>query len=162
MDQVVNPVEREVRLPTRLIRGGQYGGTDFRGRDFIGVDVEGAKFDNCNFEGVSLVGANLNHCSFRGANLTRACLRDAMLYGLDICGTVGMMGGMTRTDGHIFYAVMGWPDLMIKAGCRWFDIETARDHWRNHEESRAIVGCLEVMARAKGWRPLYNPKYNVD
>lgn len=88
-------------------------GTDLRGCAFVGADLRKARFQNANLEGTDFSGANLagtNFCFARlvgtnlktsgckdtlfvFANMTNAsvdedCLRDAVLFGANLSGTV--------------------------------------------------------------------------
>ena len=66
----------------------------------------------------------------------------------------------TRSDGHTFLITKDKDDnLVIIAGCRYFTIEQAREHWSQTrggtplgDESLAIVDHLERMATIRGWR----------
>ena len=49
-------------------------------------------------------------------------------------------------------------NLMVRAGCRYFSIADAREHWAKTrgdtvlgDESQALVSHLEAMARIAGW-----------
>lgn len=126
--------------------GGAYGRMDLRGYGLACENLVGAKFTTSNLEGMDLHGADLNYCDFSGANLWAVNLRDCNLYGINICGTRGIVGGIYRSDGYPFYAVLGWPELMIKAGCRWMSISDARSHWKRSLETPVILDCLEKLA----------------
>lgn len=43
----------------------------------------------------------------------------------------------------------------IGAGCRWFTLAEAREHWQNHEQDRALTLCLlesaAAIAKHNGW-----------
>ena len=146
----LKPVLKPAPSPIHFNRNGNYSGIDLRPYAGLLSDVEGSDFTNCNMEGMNLRSINFNRCIFRGANLMGVDLRDASLYGVDICGTRGLIGGIYRSDGHVFFAVMGHPPLMIKAGCRWMGLAEARDHWMHSDETIAILKCLEALAEARG------------
>ena len=65
----------------------------------------------------------------------------------------------TRSDGYTFLVTKDKNDkLVIIAGCRYFTIEQARQHWSQTrggtplgDESLAIVDHLERMATIRGW-----------
>ena len=63
---------------------------------------------------------------------------------------------------------LGWADgyrkcvaqvegvAMVGAGCRWFTLADALEHWGNHKEDRSTTMCLMqsaiAIAKLKGWR----------
>jgi hypothetical protein len=86
----------------------------------------------------------------RGADLRGAGLTGAVLTG-DKLKSAGEAA--SRSDGYEFRAfVLADGTLKIKAGCRWFTLTEAREHWtttrvgtRLGDESLAIVDHLERM-----------------
>lgn len=99
-------------------------------------------------------GANLSYANLEGANLEGANLEDANLEGANL------IHGGTRSDGYGFVALMRDGDLWVLAGCRYFTISEAHQHWRRSragtplgEETFAILDYLERVARIRGWLP---------
>ena len=85
--------------------------------------------------------ANLREADLRGADLRRANLIH--------CGS--------RSDGYDFFAHIRKDALWIKAGCRYFPIADAREHWAETrgdtmlgQESQALCDNAERLARIRG------------
>ena len=94
------------------------------------------------------VGADLT-----GANLTRANLVDAD------SGNQWIIQGQTRSDGYAFFLQRLTQDAepMIKAGCRYFTIAKAQEHWEKtragtplFDETRAIVRAMVDTMHIRG------------
>ena len=97
-----------------------------------------------------VAGSNL-----RGSDLSGSDLRDSNLRGskLRAAGEYA-----SRSDGYEFRLFqLEDGTLRIMAGCRWFTLGEAREHWtatsgtRLGDESLALVDHLERMARIAGW-----------
>ena len=95
--------------------------------------------------------ADLRDADLTGADLRDADLRDAVLTGADL------IEAAQRSDGYRFYANTKDGALMIKAGCRYFDIDTGREHWRTTrggtplgDETMAILDYIERVAAIRG------------
>lgn len=88
-------------------------------------------------------GANL-----AGAKLARAYLADANL-----------IDGGQRSDGYRFVGSIKDGSLMILAGCRYFTIEAAREHWKYRDgtplgaETTCILDHIEKVAAIRGLLP---------
>ena len=110
------------------------------------ADLRDADLRNADLTGAVLTGAVLT-----GADLRDADLRDAVLTGADL------IEAAQRSDGYRFYANTKDGALMIKAGCRYFDIDTGREHWRTTrggtplgDETMAILDYIERVAAIRG------------
>ena len=92
------------------------------------------------------------------ANLYRADLSGAGLSGADLSGA-NLIDAGHRSDGYRFVGTKTKTGtIMIKAGCRFFTIPEARDHWAKTRantqlgnESLALVDHIERMAGILGW-----------
>ena len=89
--------------------------------------------------------ARADGSDLRGSNLRGSKLRAAGEYA-------------SRSDGYEFRLFqLEDGTLRIMAGCRWFTLGEAREHWtatsgtRLGDESLALVDHLERMARIAGW-----------
>lgn len=91
--------------------------------------VERAVRERANLTGAELAGANLT-----GANLAGATLIDA--------------GQESRG-----YRFVGVPTdgVRILAGCRWFTVTEAREHWSGNPEALAKASLIEAEASRRGW-----------
>ena len=97
-----------------------------------------------------------------GANLSRADLSRANLYGADLSGADHILRG-PYLDGHEVFLVRFQDGPRYKAGCRWFTVAQAHEHWRDlsrHQREDAkrhcdlmltgLAGLLEV-GKLLGW-----------
>ena len=84
--------------------------------------------------GANLRGANLSMANLAGAYLSGANLIDA---GQDSRG----------------YRFIGVPTngLHIMAGCRWFTLDEAREHWQDNPEAGNKVAAIAAEADRRGW-----------
>lgn len=125
-----------------------------------GANLTGADLSKADLDGANLTRANLTGADLDGADLTRADLTRAELYRAELSGAKGIVhvGPIDRWD---MYAVR-WPDgPRIKAGCRWFTVDEAREWWEKGGRSGnapehgplmlAGVEALLTLARAHGW-----------
>lgn len=94
----------------------------------------------------------------RGAYLRGADLRGAYLSGAYL-GEQWIVQGACRSDGYWFQLqkLTGDVEPMVKAGCRYFTLVEAREHWQKTrggtplgEETMAILNCMKAMARVRG------------
>ena len=79
--------------------------------------------------GADLREANLRGADLREADLYGADLYGADLYGADLYGAKNILSIGPSITGRMWYVVKHPETIMIKAGCRWFSIEEAREHW---------------------------------
>lgn len=144
MPMLVIDLEQAVRNGTDLSNGDFRGGiyqscylergrfhkSDFRDVDLEGGSLEGADFSGANLQGADLARADLDRVNFRGAILVNAILTDASILETDFTSCIGVVdAGIDPRDYRfigVWHDVGGW---RIKAGCRWFSLEAARDHW---------------------------------
>jgi len=96
--------------------------------------------------GADLSGAYLRSADLRSADLSGANLRSAYL-----------VDGGQRSDGYRFVGWIKDGALMIRAGCRNFNIDTARRHWLATRggtplgaETMAILNHIEAVAAIRG------------
>jgi hypothetical protein len=137
--------------------------------------VEGNGGKRANLDGANLVGANLVGANLVGANLRGANLRDANLGGANLGGAnlvvanlvgakinndktaIGILRCATRSDGWEFFLWHCQDGFYIKAGCRFFDIAEARQHWTATragtplgDETQDILDMFEKAIHRKG------------
>ena len=100
-------------------------------------------------EGGSL--ADLSRADLSLANLSRANLARADLAGADL------IDGGQRADGYRFIGQVKGNTLMILAGCRYFPIAKAREHWlatrggtKLGAETICILDHIEAVAKIRG------------
>ena len=75
--------------------------------------------------------ADLSRADLSGAVLTGAVLTDAVLTDAVLRGETvkGLLRRATRADGHEFFLWHCQEGFFIAAGCRWFTLDEARQHW---------------------------------
>ncbi len=75
--------------------------------------------------------ANLSRADFLGANLSGADLSRADFLGAKINDktAIGILRRAPRSDGYEFFLWHCQEGYFIKAGCRFLDMEAARQHW---------------------------------
>ena len=129
-------------------------GVSLAGANLGGACLAGANLGGANLGGASLAGADLT-----GANLGRAYLADAKLAGANL-GRADLAGaylaGATLIDAgqeSRGYRFVGVPTdgVRILAGCRWFTVTEAREHWRGNPEALAKASLIEAEAARRGW-----------
>ena len=86
-------------------KGGKRASLD--GANLVGASLVGARLDGANLIGASLIGAKINNDKTAVRILRRA----------------------TRSDGYEFFLWHCQEGFFIKAGCRFFDMAQARQHW---------------------------------
>ena len=143
-------------------------GANLTGADLTGAYLAGVNLARANLTGANLTGANLTGAYLARANLTEANLAEANLTGADLRradlaranpGSHKILQGPIRSDGWQFMLTNldgeGW---RIKAGCRYFTLDEAREHWQQTRggtplgnETFAILDALLAIAKARGW-----------
>jgi hypothetical protein len=134
------------------LEGLAFDGLSLKGADLHGADLTNADMRHCDMTGVDLNCANLTGTNLGGACLINAKLVDAYIdtvWGLSIASGVIDAGFDPR--GYRFIGVWdekrGW---MVKAGCRWFTMALAEEHWTRKENADALarLGVIKSSARA--------------
>jgi pentapeptide repeat protein len=139
------------------------------GADLTGADLTGANFARAYLAGADLTGANLARAYLVGANLARANFADADLTGANLAGAdltganlarANLIDSGQRSDGYRFVGWVKEGKLMIRAGCRNFDMQQARDHWQRTRggtplgnETFVILDHIEKAAAIRGLTP---------
>ena len=152
------------------------------------ADLSGAYLRDANLSGAYLSGANLRDANLRGANLRGADLSDADLSGADLSGAYlcyadlcgANLRGANLSDANLSHnktiisCCLGCYEMylhqsngafMIKAGCRYFTIKAAKQHWSEAnieswtektkeygERQLRMLEFLESEAKALGWK----------
>jgi hypothetical protein len=122
------------------LSGADLTGADLTGADLTGADLTGTVLTRTDLTGARLTGADLTGAGLTGARLTGADLSGARLSGADLSGaTVNrLLRRATRADGYEFSLWDCQEGFFIAAGCRWFTLAKARQHW----------------TATRGWTPL--------
>ena len=96
--------------------------------------------NRANLDGANLARANLARANLDGANLAGANLDGANLDGAKINDktAIGILRRATRADGYEFFLWHCQEGYFVKAGCRFLDMEAARQHWTNTRQGTAL------------------------
>ena len=127
----------------------------------IGLAVKWARNTRAHLAGADLAGANLVDANLVDADLARANLADANLVGTNL-GEQWIVQGATRSDGYSFFLQKLTRDAepMVKAGCRYFTIAQAQEHWGSPEyyggkklgfETEEIVKSMVRLAKIRDY-----------
>ena len=102
--------------------------------------LEQAATARANLTGADLYAANLTGADLTGANLTSADLTAANIYGANLTGAVGVhYTTIGPVDGWMVALTLTTEGLRISAGCRYFTVSQAREHW--HDPGRWSKGA---------------------
>ena len=156
-------VRDRVRLDGASLDGARLDGARLDGARLIDARLDGASLDGASLDGARLIGATLDGASFIGASLIGArldgaSLIDASLDGASLDGarpdkaTAAPLRRATRADGYEFLL---WPTdagWRVRAGCRFFTLPEARDHWTRTRAGTPIgdetADILDMFERA--------------
>ena len=98
--------------------------------DLAGANLACANLARANLAGADLACANLARANLARANLARAKINDKT--------AIGILRRATRSDGYEFFLWHCQEGYFIKAGCRFLDMEAARQHWTNTRQGTAL------------------------
>ena len=93
------------------------------------ADLSRADLSRADFRGANLSGADLYRADLSRANLSGANLRGSNLTWADLRLAIGIIRVGPASDGYEFFGVKHSDVVYIKAGCRWFTADQAREHW---------------------------------
>ena len=118
---------------------------DLAGAYLAGANLARANLARANLARANLAGADLAGANLAGANLADADLADANLARANLAGAkindktaIGILRRATRADGYEFFLWHCQEGYFIKAGCRFLDMEAARQHWTNTRQGTAL------------------------
>lgn len=83
------------------------------------------------------LGLSIKRALENDANLSYANLSDAYLSGANLSGANLIHLGV-RSDGYEFFAVVNDGVIWIKAGCRYFSIKDAANHWKETRDGTPL------------------------
>ncbi|WP_373089247.1 pentapeptide repeat-containing protein [Zhongshania sp.] len=150
---------READLRWADLRWANLREADLSGADLRGADLSGADLSEADLRWANLREADLRGADLSGADLSEADLRGADLRWADLRGAVGQVFITQRSDGYQFFAVYDKGVWMIRAGCRYWDIETFREHTNSYDcdkkrsETRLILDYAELVIADRGVVP---------
>jgi hypothetical protein len=137
---------------------------DLRDADLCGADLRDADLRCADLRDADLCGADLSGANLRGADLRDADLSGANLRGADLSGADLLGANLSRANLHSVkgllllpvqdYRGYSWPHAVecrdglwrIRAGCRFFTIAEARDHWGASYKGDRELGDMYLYA----------------
>ena len=131
------------------LAGAYLNGANLAGAYLTGASLTRASLTRANLADANLTRADLTRADLTGAYLTGANLTGANLTGADL-GDQWIIQGQTRSDGHAFFLQRLTADSepMIKAGCRYFTITQAQEHWERTRKGEKLLGEIREIVRA--------------
>ena len=155
---------READLREANLYGANLYWANLREANLREANLYWANLREANLRGANLYWANLREANLRGADLSEANLRganlsEANLYGADSISDRIIDGGI-RSDGYRFLLTRTDPGpWRIKAGCRNFTLDEAREHWTRTrpegdplgDETRLIIAHMVAVAKLRKW-----------
>ena len=113
-------------LEGAYLKGAYLKGAYLKGANLEGANLEGAYLEGAYLEGAYLEGANLEGANLEGANLEGANLKGAKINDKTV---LGILRHATRADGYEFFLWHCQEGFYVKAGCHFFTMAEARQHW---------------------------------
>lgn len=134
----------ETQLKNAHLVNGRFAKCDFSRADLSSTDLALADFTDAVLRETNFRSAVLVDTIFKGADLTGADLEWADIETADFTDCVGIIDAGTDDRNYRFIGVKpllvkGGGFTMVKAGCRWFTIDEAMQHWRMRENEDALA-----------------------
>ena len=131
------------------LRGADCGGANLRGANLNGANLRGANLNGANLRGADLISARLRDASLIGANLRDANLNGADLRDAKLHSVEGFICAGSDPRGYHFFGVSHASGWIVKAGCRWFTIQEAIDHWSaaGNKDALLRVAVIQNLGR---------------
>jgi len=133
---------RHADLSSANLSGANLSHADLRDANLRYADLSGANLSGANLSGANLRGADLRGANLRYADLSGADLRGANLSYADLIYALPV--GDPR--GYRPYATWYNDQWMVCAGCRYFTIAQAREHWGSTSYPTPMLGAQYVAA----------------
>lgn len=131
---------------------------DFKNAYLDSACFDGASLAYANFAAAILDNAVFHYSYLQDANFCNAQLRNTEFKHTPFTYTKGIIDGGQRRDGYRFLAVRHDDGIRFAAGCRWFTIKEAYEHWEHKrggtslgDETFARLEMMERIARRYGW-----------
>jgi uncharacterized protein YjbI with pentapeptide repeats len=122
---------------------------NMQGADMQGADMQRASMRYANMRYANMQGADMQGADMQGANMQGANMRYAKIGNGKTA--IGVLRRATRSDGYEFFLWHCEEGFFVKAGCRFLDIDAARQHWtatragkRLGDESLDILDFFDV------------------
>ena len=132
------------------------------GANLNGADLSGAVLSGADLSRADLNDASLSRADLNGADLTGADLFRADLFGADLFGAKGVhYATIGPIDGWMVSLTLTSGGLRISAGCRYFSVPKAREHWNDptrwsegaapEHGARMLHAVNAILALAADW-----------
>jgi len=133
-------------------------GTDFTGSIMRRVRMRESSLIDTAFIEADLTGADMWGCAFSATVCRGARMIDVRLDGcdledqkIDFSDAIGLHDAGFDSRGYRFVGVWCQGEWWVKAGCRWFNLGVARDHWG--PSYRGHGDCLRLVERIAAAMP---------
>jgi uncharacterized protein YjbI with pentapeptide repeats len=126
------------------MRGATLARASLTGANLAKANMRGATLIRASLTGANMLGTNLAEANLTGANLEGAYLNGANLRGANLTGAIGIVCAGYDPRGYRFVGVRHDGEWTVAAGCRWFTIAEAKDHWANNRDALARVAVIEA------------------
>ena len=127
------------------LAGAYLAGANLAGANLAGANLAGANLARANLARADLAGADLAGADLARAYLALAYLAGADLARADLAGAkindktaIGLLRRATRADGYEFFLWHCQEGYYVKAGCRFLDMNAARQHWGSTRQGTAL------------------------
>lgn len=142
------------------MEGMNLGEADLSHFDLTGIQMPGCRLVRADLRGTILRDANLEGCAFGGARMHDCDLTNANIDDVDLSDTEsGYIHGIISLGELDGWRVYGYRKsdghLRIRAGCRNFSLEDAREHWEERDDRKEIfaaLSLLEIVAQNREWK----------
>ena len=98
-----------------------------RGEGGKRANMRGAYMQGAYMQGANMQGADMRGAYMQGANMQGAYMQGAKIDNGNI--VIGIMRRATRADGYEFFLWHCQEGFYVKAGCHFFTVAEARQHW---------------------------------
>ena len=135
---------REANLYEANLYGADLSFANLGKADLYGADLTRANLSRADLGRANLSGANLYGSDLRGAHLYEAN------FGRAILSRTILIDAGQEYRGYRFVGVPQDNEIMISAGCRWFTLAEALEHWKDNPEALAKVRMIQAVAEIRG------------
>lgn len=111
------------------------------GANLSAANLQEAILMKANLSGANLYGADLRRSNLLGADLSKAYLPNA-----NLTGAIGVICAGTDRRGYRFVGVKHEDGWRVAAGCRWFTIPEAIEHWTKKDNRDALSRVNTIIA----------------
>lgn len=114
------------------------------GANLLRANLHSANLSRANLHMADLYGADLRRSNLLGADLSEAYLPNA-----NLTGAIGVVCAGTDRRGYRFIGVKHEDGWRVAAGCRWFTISEAIEHWTKKDNKDALSRVNTIIANGR-------------